>query len=134
MKVRLEKPEGLRTNTNSQIFFNADKLNHDTPLHEVFHDATNKAIRENPQLAKLMDRLREEMQTAYDNDTSRIPIETAIKIETNAFKNSKEFLTYMMTNEKVQDYFKGFKISDELSNVSDRYPTLAQGDTVEWLS
>ena len=100
---------------NDQIFLNADRLNHDTPLHELFHAATMKAIRENPRLGNLMDRLFGEMKDAYNRDTSPVPIETALKIEVAAFKNSNEFLTYLMTHEKVQNYFKGFKISDRLA-------------------
>ena len=92
------------------IYLNADRLNHDTALHEVFHAATAKAIMENLPLWRMMQRLRDEVEHRLPSLT-----EEDRKIIQPALDDPEEFLTYMMTNDKVQDLLRGIKISDELA-------------------
>ena len=89
-----ERARGMYDMANDHILLNADKMTHDTATHEVFHAATAKALDADPELRGLMDRLQSEMGEKG---------------------NSEEFLTRLMTDDKLQDQFKSAKISPELA-------------------
>jgi hypothetical protein len=89
-----ERARGLYDPVKNHVLLNADKMTHDTALHEAFHDATSKALNADPELKSLMGRLQAEM---------------GVKDE------PEEFLTRLMTDNKLQDQFKNTKISPELA-------------------
>ena len=89
-----ERARGVYDPDADHILLNADKMTHDTALHEAFHAATAKALAKDPELRDLMGRLQKEMGSAEDPE---------------------EFLTRLMTDNRLQDQFKATKISPELA-------------------
>ena len=89
-----ERARGVYDPGADHILLNADKMTHDTALHEAFHAATTKALAADPELKSLMSRLQAEMGDKSDPE---------------------EFLTRLMTDNKLQDQFKSAKISPELA-------------------
>jgi hypothetical protein len=85
---------GVYDPDGNHIFLNADKMTHDTALHEAFHGATAKALAKDPELRDLMRRLQQEMGVKDDPE---------------------EFLTRLMTDTELQNQFKSAKISPELA-------------------
>jgi hypothetical protein len=100
---------GAYDNHDDVILINRDHSSGDTPLHEVFHAATSKAIRKNPELRDQMERLRVEV----------VKGNTLLKADAKRFSyylgNAEEFLTGMMTHPEFQNLLKGVRISDQLA-------------------
>ena len=97
------------------ILINADRETlHDTPLHEVFHAATTKALEKDPELKGLVERLLDEAldKTKVREWPENIPIHEVMPFLENG---GEEFLTGLMTNEHVQAAVKAIKISPELA-------------------
>ena len=87
-------------------------MSDDTPLHEAFHAATVSAINKNPDLRRMMERLR--IETLMSKEVSNLNAKDRAEID-YYFTNHEEFLTGMMTNPKMQELLKGVKISKELA-------------------
>jgi hypothetical protein len=88
-----ERARGVADVDAGHVLLNADKMTHDTVLHEAFHMATAEGLKD-PELKSLMGRLQDEMGVKGDPE---------------------EFLTRLMTDNKQQDQFKGEKVSPELA-------------------
>lgn len=92
------------------IMLNNEYLRHDTPLHEAFHAAVTKALAADKQLKALMGRL-------WVDTAAKLPemSPAEFKAVEYAFSDPEEFLTHLMTDDKVQNLLKGVKIGADLA-------------------
>ena len=104
---------GVYDNNDGWIGINGEGFTNDTSIHEVFHGATNIAIRSNPDIQRVMTKLHREAKewlAAQKGIPKDIRKETAY-----FFTNPTEFLTGLMTNPAMQKLLKGMPISRKLA-------------------
>ena len=105
-----------RSGENSHIILNSDKMSHDTALHEGFHAATLKGITENRQLAASLRTMRYMLEKYLDRNPEleeQLNNDDAGRLQ-HALKDDRgiEMMTYLMTNEGMQNLFKGARLTE----------------------
>ncbi len=101
------------------ILINSDFPKHDTVFHEAFHNATLKGIRADPVLAGLLRQVHGVMSRfilANPHALDELDGHGKSRVQAALDDHSgEEMITYMMTNEHVQNAFKMATISPELA-------------------
>ena len=102
---------GLADIPGDRAFVNNDVFKHDTPLHELFHLATSKAIDKSAELRSLINRAAQELlaKRPYFSD-----VLFNAKIENVLEEDPKEILTKFMTNDRIRFALREVKMSPEL--------------------